>query len=50
MGSLTAISYQLDNLEIELSPKAAKVGMLQGNRFNFNQVHIQILGGGKNSH
>lgn len=40
MGSLTAISYQLGSLTIQLPAKAAKVGMLQSNEFNFNQVYF----------
>jgi hypothetical protein len=42
MGSLTAISYQLGSLTIELPAKAAKGGMLQSNDFTFNQVLFSI--------
>ncbi|KAI9282378.1 hypothetical protein BC943DRAFT_328675 [Umbelopsis sp. AD052] len=42
MGSLTAISYQLGSLTIELPAKAAKAGTLQSNEFTFNQVKLML--------
>jgi hypothetical protein len=42
LGSLTSVSYELDQLEVELSPKAAVLGKLQSHRFKFLQVKLML--------
>ncbi|KAJ2959225.1 hypothetical protein NQZ79_g5312 [Umbelopsis isabellina] len=42
LGSLTSVSYELDKLEVELSPKAAVLGKLQSHRFKFLQVKLML--------